>query len=120
MTPFFSIKGGTVKVPLMLLEDSLQNSGFRKYQVSTESMIYMRIENNKVAKVTASEIYEYVMDQAKTCALENEKDRIELVEKVSSSRCKITSNLSPLLSLSNLVLLKILGTCPISFIKMLW
>jgi hypothetical protein len=97
MTPFYTITEGTIKVPLLKVEEFLQDSGYHLYVVSPESTIFVKVEDNKVTEVPATDIYRYIMDQAKKCELENEDDREELVDKVSTSRYRIISNLSTIL-----------------------
>ena len=97
MTPFYSITEGTIKVPLLKVEEFLQDSGYHFYVVSPESTIIVKVEDNKVTEVPAIDIYRYIMDQAKKCELENEDDREDLFDKVSNSQYRIISNLSIIL-----------------------
>jgi hypothetical protein len=96
-TSFYSISEGTIKVPLLKVEEFLKDSGYFTYTVSQESKIFVKVEDNKVSEASAVEIYEYIMDQSKTSELENESDREDLVDKVSVSRYRITSNLTSIL-----------------------
>lgn len=97
MTPFYSITEGTIKVPLLKVEEFLKDSGFFKFMVSPELTIYVKVQENKVTEVSPNDIYTFIMSQAKNCTLDNESEREGLVEKISASKYKITSNLSTIL-----------------------
>jgi hypothetical protein len=94
---FYSISEGTIKVPLLKVEEFLKDSGYFTYVVSSELKIFVKVEDNKVSEASGIEIYEYIMDQSKTSELENENDREDLVDKVSTSRYRIISNLTTIL-----------------------
>lgn len=97
MTPFFSITEGTIKVPLLKVEESLKESGFFKLVISPELTTYVKVEDNKVTEVSANDIYTFIMNQAKTYSLVSDTEREDLVDKISTSRHRITSNLHTIL-----------------------
>lgn len=97
MTPFYSITGGAIKVPLLKVEEFLKDSNFFKYVVSPELTIFVQVKENKVTEVSANDIYTFIMKHGKDCALDSESEREILVEKISASKYKITSNLPTIL-----------------------